>query len=100
MAPWVKNPTAAAQLAAEAWVPSLAQCRALKDPALPQLQLGFNPWPGNFLAQEASISGLAIKKERKNGRGHSGKSWWQGDIQSSCPRVDSRCEGTRGSGRC
>ena len=36
---WVKNLTAVvqAQVTAEAWVGSLAQCRGLKDPALPQL---------------------------------------------------------------
>ena len=48
MAQWVKNPTAVAQVTAEAWVRSLAQCSELKDPVLPQLQLGFFPWPGNF----------------------------------------------------
>ena len=51
---WVKNPTAADQVAVEAWVPSPAQHSRLKDLALPkllrklQLQLSFSPWPGNF----------------------------------------------------
>ena len=54
MAQWVKNLTAAVGVAADVRVPPLAQCSELKDPALPQLwwrlqvQLGFNPWPGNF----------------------------------------------------
>ena len=54
MVQWVKNLTAAAQVIAEAWVQSLAQCSGLKDLTLLQLQrrsqlwLGFNPWPGNF----------------------------------------------------
>ena len=49
MAQWVKNPTAAAQVAAEAQVQSPAQGSGLKDPALLQcrlqLQHGFNPQP-------------------------------------------------------
>ena len=54
VAQWVKNLTAAAQVAAEAQVQSPAQGSVLKDPALPQLrcrlqlQLGFSPWPRNF----------------------------------------------------
>ena len=51
MAQWVKNPTAAALVTAEAWVQSLAHCRGLKDPVLShglQLKLGFNPWPRDF----------------------------------------------------
>ena len=56
MARWDKNTTAAAVVAAEAQVGSLAPCSELKDPALPPLQLwrrwklwlGFNPWPRNF----------------------------------------------------
>ena len=47
-AQWVKDPTAVAQVAAEAWVQSLVQSSGLKDPTLPQLQLRFNPWPVNF----------------------------------------------------
>ena len=43
-----KNPTEVAWVAAEVWVPSLAQCGGLKDPALPKLWFGFNPWPGSF----------------------------------------------------
>ena len=40
--------TAAAWVTAEAWVRSPAQCRGKEELALLQLQLGFNPWPGNF----------------------------------------------------
>ena len=61
MAQWVKNLTAAAQVTAEAQVQFPAQCRGLKDPALPQLcrrtqlQLRFNLWPGNLYAVGAAI---------------------------------------------
>ena len=48
MAQWVQNSTAAAWVAAEVGVRSLAQRSGLKDVALPQLWLGFIPWPGNF----------------------------------------------------
>ena len=46
---WVTNLTAAAQVAAEVWVQSPAQCTWLKVPALLKLQLRlrFNPWLGN-----------------------------------------------------
>ena len=37
--------TAAARVAVDVWVQFLARHSGLKDPALPQLQLGFNPWP-------------------------------------------------------
>ena len=49
VAQWVKDPTAVAQIAAEAKVQSPAQCSGLKDLALSQLQcrlqlwFGFNP---------------------------------------------------------
>ena len=52
MVQWVKNLTAGAQVAAEAWAWSSVQCSGLRDPALLHLQrrselwLGFNPWPG------------------------------------------------------
>lgn len=42
MIQWVRNLTAVAQVAAE------ARCSGLNDPALPQLQLRFTPWPGNL----------------------------------------------------
>ena len=51
MAQWVKDPTAAAQVAEGVKVRSPAHRRRLKDPVLPQLQhrshlqLGFNPKP-------------------------------------------------------
>ena len=48
MAQWVKTPTAAAQVAVEVWVRSLAWCSELKDPELLELQMGFSPWPRNF----------------------------------------------------
>ena len=48
VAQWVKDPTAAACLAAEAQVQSPAQHNGLKDPGLPQLQLRFSSWPGNL----------------------------------------------------
>ena len=50
----VKNPTAVAQVAVEAWVQSPAWCSGLNDPVLLQLRhrlqfhLGFSPLPGNF----------------------------------------------------
>ena len=50
MAQWVKNPTAVALVAAEAWIQSLAWCKGLKDLMLQQLwhsvqlQLRFSPW--------------------------------------------------------
>ena len=39
MVQWVNNLTAAAQVALEAQIPSLAQHSGLKDPVLPQLWL-------------------------------------------------------------
>ena len=51
MAQWVKNPTEAAQVAAEMQVQSLAQCNGLKALALPQLQ--------HRLAVMAQIQSLA-----------------------------------------
>ena len=54
MAQWVKNLPAVALIPVEVWVRSMAWYSGLKDPELlqlqfrPQLQLGFNPWPGNF----------------------------------------------------
>ena len=57
MVQWVKNLTAAAWVAAVMPVPSPAQHTGLKDLALlelwrkSQLQVGFNPWPRNFMPQ-------------------------------------------------
>ena len=48
MAQWVKNPTAVAPDAAEVQIQFPGGHNELKDLALPQLQLGFSPWPGNF----------------------------------------------------
>ena len=58
MVQWVKNPTAAAQVAVEVLVQSPAQHNGLKDSARPQLQFRFNPWP-----QELPCAmGAAIEK--------------------------------------
>ena len=60
---WVKNPTTAAQMAAELWVQSLAWSSGLKDLALPQL------WLIQSLAQKLSYAaGETMKKERRKGR--------------------------------
>ena len=48
MKQWVKNPTTAAQVTAEAQVQSPAQQSGLKDLELLQLWTRFNPWPRNF----------------------------------------------------
>lgn len=45
VAQWVKNPTAVARVSAAAQVLSPAWPNGLKDSVLPQLWLGFNPWP-------------------------------------------------------
>ena len=45
MAQWVKNPAAVAQVTVEVQVQSPAQHSGLKDLMLPQLRLGFSPWP-------------------------------------------------------
>ena len=41
---------------------SLAQCSGCKNPALLKVQLGFNPWPGNFHIQQAWPEKLKNKK--------------------------------------
>ena len=48
MVQWVKNLSTRAWVDAEAWVQSLARLSGLKDLALLQLWLRFNPWPRNF----------------------------------------------------
>ena len=48
MVQWVKNLTAVAWVAAKIEVQSLAWQSGLKDLALPQPGLGFNPWPRSF----------------------------------------------------
>ena len=48
MAEQVKDLTVVAQIVAEVQVQSPVWHRGLKDPALPQLWLRFNPWPRNF----------------------------------------------------
>ena len=45
---WAKNLTAVVQVTVEARVRSSTQHSGLKDLALPQLWLRFNPWLGNF----------------------------------------------------
>ena len=61
----------------EDWVSSLGQCgfnpqaaQWAKDPALLQLSLGFNPWPGNFHMPQvlpagwgASIHRMILKEQ-------------------------------------
>ena len=61
MAQWVRNPTALAWVASEVWVRAPAQDSGLKDQAMLQLQLGFNPWPKNFHMPWVQ----PFKKERK-----------------------------------
>ena len=63
VAQWIKNLTAVAQVTAEAQVQSPAWHSEFKDPALPQLQLEFNLWPGNF---HMPWAGLKKKSEREN----------------------------------
>ena len=66
MVQWVKNPTAAAWVAAEVQVQSPAPCIGLKGSVLPWLQHGlrlwlrFNPWPGTSICH-----GCGYKIERK-----------------------------------
>ena len=72
MAQWIKNPTAAARVAAVARVPSLAQQSGLKDPVLPLLQhrsqlwIGFNRCPGNFHVLWVWPLKKKKEKEKKN----------------------------------
>ena len=61
MAQWVKNLTAAAQVAAEAHVQSLAWCGGLKDPALPQQSLA----PKLPYALGVTIKIFFLKRVRK-----------------------------------
>ena len=49
MVQWVQNPAAVAWIPVEGQVQSSAQCSGLKDPVLPQLQLGFSPWLGTSI---------------------------------------------------
>ena len=44
----VKNQTAVAWVTVKVGVQTSARCSGLKYPLLPQRQLEFNPWPGNF----------------------------------------------------
>ena len=60
MVQWVKIPTAVAE---EVQVRSLALCGGLKESMLPQLQLGFNPWPRNFhMLWEWTLKNPKIKR--------------------------------------
>lgn len=63
MVQWVKNPTAAAQVAAGARVWAPAWHCSLKDPELRQVQLRFNPWPGNL--QMPRVRPLKKTKQNK-----------------------------------
>ena len=63
MAQWIKNLTAAALGAVKVRVQSPAWSRGLKNLALPQLQLRFNSWIGNF---QCAIGGIIkLKKNKK-----------------------------------
>ena len=64
MAQYVKNLTAVAWVAAEVWVSPPTPRSGFKDLALPQLQLGFNPWPGNFIMP--LVRPLKKKKKKKD----------------------------------
>ena len=63
MVQWVKNLTAVAWIAVEAWFQSLTGFSGLKGPALLQVWLGFNPWPGNF--HKPWVWPLKKKKKKK-----------------------------------
>ena len=58
----IKNPTAAAQVAAEVRIRSLAQCSRLKDPAFPQLW-GRSQLPAAWPREFPYAMGVAIKKK-------------------------------------
>ena len=67
MAEWVKNQTAAAQVTAEVWVPSLAWHSGLKDLALPLLQLGCSYGLDSVPGLETSICrGCSHKIKNRN----------------------------------
>ena len=74
MAPWVKILTTVVQAIASVQVRSLAWHSGLKDPALPQLwhksqlQLRFNPWPGNFHLLQVWLLKKKKKKTKKRAR--------------------------------
>lgn len=61
MAPWVKNPTAEAGIAAGARVQSLARSWGFKDLGLLQLLLRFSPWHRNFYMMQ-------VRPEKKKKR--------------------------------
>ena len=58
---WVNSLTAVAQVVAEAQVWFLAQHSGLEGLALPQLQLWFDAWPGNF-----HMPWVCLKKKKNN----------------------------------
>ena len=62
---WVKNPTAGAQVTAEARVLSSAQCSGFKDLVLLQLWHRFNAWPGNFYTLQVQPHTQKINKKFK-----------------------------------
>ena len=66
VAQWVKNLTEASQVTGEAQVGSPAWRSGLKDPALPRLQLRFNPWPRE-LPYAAGAGIIKRKKENTSG---------------------------------
>ena len=66
MVQWVKDLTAVAWVAAVLGsIPSLVQW--VKDPVLPQLWLGFSPWPRNFhMPRVQTIKTKQNKNENEN----------------------------------
>ena len=67
---WVKNPTAGAQVTAEARVLSSAQCSGFKDLVLLQLWHRFNAWPGNFYTLQVQPHTQKINKKFKKDLQH------------------------------
>ena len=61
VAQWVKNPTAAVQVPAEAQVQSPAWCSGLKDPTFP---LTAAAWVQSLAGEFPYATGAAIKKKK------------------------------------
>ena len=65
MAQWVKNLTAMAQVAEEARIPSLAQRSGLKDPVLPNCDVGLSCGSDSSCGPGTSLSGRFSHKKLK-----------------------------------
>lgn len=65
VAQWIKNLTAAAEVAVEAWVPSLARCKGLKD-QLQHKQVAATALSQSISGPGTSICHTAIKLKKKN----------------------------------